>query len=166
MSIYYQVGDNRYAVTLTKREDGYEAEVEGKRYLVKAKEVKPGFLVLMINGKAHKCCVAKEKEIVHVFYDGGVYRLKSVERLGVPSRYERLSGDITSPISGKVVKVNVRPGDHVEGNQVLLVIEAMKMEYQIKAPYTGVVEKVHLKEGSQVDIGARLVDMRKEGSND
>ena len=43
-----------------------------------------------------------------------------------------------------------------------MTIEAMKMEYQIKAPYSGKIEAIHFKPGDQVEIGAVLVDMEKQ----
>ena len=47
-----------------------------------------------------------------------------------------------------------------------MTIEAMKMEYQIKAPYDGKVEKINFKEGDQVDIGAVLIVMEKQAKEE
>lgn len=57
--------------------------------------------------------------------------------------------------------VSAADGDEVNAGHVVLTIEAMKMEYQIKAPYAGKIEKIHFKTGDQVDIGALLVVMEK-----
>lgn len=163
MEHYYVFGDERYAISVKKNEEGYVVEARGKTYHVKYREVKPGFLQLQVDEKMHKCCVAREKEFRHVFFDGGVFRLRRVDRLAAGGAFARVSGDITSPISGRIVKVNVTEGQAVETDAVLVVIDAMKMEYLVKAPYAGTITKVHRKEGEQVDIGARLVDVKKAG---
>lgn len=58
---------------------------------------------------------------------------------------------------GKVLEICVTPGDTVESGDVLLVIEAMKMEQPIRAPYAGVVKAVSTEEGQRVNPGTPLV---------
>ena len=69
---------------------------------------------------------------------------------------------MSSPISGKVVSVKVKKGNSVKKGEVLMVIEAMKMEYLIRAPYTGKVKKVNFNEKDQVEIGQITVEVDKE----
>lgn len=63
-------------------------------------------------------------------------------------------------IPGMVTKVNVKPGDKVEENQVLAVIEAMKMETSVVARMNGVVDQVLVKEGSNVKAGELLFTIK------
>lgn len=58
---------------------------------------------------------------------------------------------------GNILKVMVKPGDSVKRGQVLLILEAMKMENEIVAPKDGVVQSVGVNEGNTVDTGASLV---------
>ena len=67
------------------------------------------------------------------------------------------SGDVTSPMPGKIVSVNVRPGDAVEQRALLVVLEAMKMEHRIEAPFAGTVKDVRITAGELVTGGATLV---------
>ena len=60
-------------------------------------------------------------------------------------------GLIFTPMPGKVVKINVKPGDEVTKGAVLLIVEAMKMENNIVAPKDGKIEKVNVKAGKMVD---------------
>jgi pyruvate carboxylase len=64
---------------------------------------------------------------------------------------------IGASIPGLVSKVNVKPGDVVEENQVLAIIEAMKMETSVVARMGGVVDKVLVSEGSNVKAGELLI---------
>ncbi len=67
---------------------------------------------------------------------------------------------VGSSIPGMVSKVNVKPGDVVEENQVLAVIEAMKMETSVVARMAGIVDQVLIKEGSSVKAGELLITLK------
>ena len=64
---------------------------------------------------------------------------------------------VTAPMPGNILKVNVNVGDKVKEGQVLVVLEAMKMENEIMAPKDGTVTQVVVSKGSTVDTGAPLV---------
>ncbi len=69
------------------------------------------------------------------------------------------AGAITSPMAGVVLSVNVADGEEVENEQLLIVLEAMKMENQIIAPGAAKVVKVHVKAGESVGEGQILVEL-------
>jgi 3-methylcrotonyl-CoA carboxylase alpha subunit len=66
-------------------------------------------------------------------------------------------GTVASPMPGRIVSVDVAPGDVVEARELLVVLEAMKMEHRIEAPAAGTVESVHVKPGDLVGGDAALV---------
>ena len=70
---------------------------------------------------------------------------------------EAVEGGLVAPMPGKVLMVTVSEGDHVSAGQVLVVMEAMKMEHQITAPGDGQVAEVRASVGDQVDNGELLV---------
>ena len=57
------------------------------------------------------------------------------------------------PITGKIISVNVKPGDRVEEGDVLCLLESMKMENPILAPVAGTVAKIELSPGQVVETG-------------
>ena len=64
---------------------------------------------------------------------------------------------IVAPMPGKIVRVGVKPGEVVQARQTVVVIEAMKMENELKAGRDGTVTEVPAREGASVDAGALLV---------
>lgn len=67
------------------------------------------------------------------------------------------SEQVVSPMPGNILNVNVKVGDTVKKGQVLLILEAMKMENEIMAPKDGTVTAVNVQKGSTVESGALLV---------
>ena len=77
------------------------------------------------------------------------------------SNTDTKNNDMTyySPMPGKVIKVNVKEGDDVKEGDVLCVVEAMKMENNIKAMTSAKVAKVFVAEGDKVDVKNILIEL-------
>jgi biotin carboxyl carrier protein len=67
------------------------------------------------------------------------------------------SSEIAAPMPGKIIKLNVQKGDAASVGQVLIVMEAMKMEYTLKASGAGKIDEVLCKSGDQVELGQALM---------
>ncbi len=66
-------------------------------------------------------------------------------------------GDVTAPVPGKVKRILVGPGDSVSKNQTVIVLESMKMEFEVQAPKAGVVDQVKIADGAQVNADDLLI---------
>lgn len=66
---------------------------------------------------------------------------------------------VSAPMPGKILAVKVKEGDSVKAGDVLLVLEAMKMENDIVAPQEGVVASINVKVGDSVESGAKLASL-------
>jgi biotin carboxyl carrier protein len=71
------------------------------------------------------------------------------------------SGGLTTPLPGVVVSVPVQVGQAVAAGAVLMVIEAMKMEHAITAPYAGSVTAIHFAQGERVPEGSELLELKR-----
>jgi len=78
------------------------------------------------------------------------------ERSSGTGHHSAHDGDIIAPMPGKVIAVDVAQGDTVEAGQRLLVLEAMKMEHALTAPFAGTVTELSVSAGSQVQVEALL----------
>jgi biotin carboxyl carrier protein len=89
--------------------------------------------------------------------DALVVELQDGARGAVPRKAVSGPVRITAPMPGKLVRVLVRPGDEVAAGQPLVVIEAMKMQNELRAPRATRVKELTAGEGQAVETGALLV---------
>jgi len=100
---------------------------------------------------------------LHLWLDGRLFmfRREEIRRRGVSDATEA-SADILAPMPGAVLEVLVAEGDRVERNQTVVLMESMKMELVITASRAGVVRRVSVEPGQQVDRGMRLLELGPE----
>jgi 3-methylcrotonyl-CoA carboxylase alpha subunit len=111
-------------------------------------------------GSLHKMRICLSESAYLLFYNGKNYTLKEEERFPKLRNREKL-GDLSAPMPGQVVSVNIKTGDDVEKGATLLTLEAMKMEHTIKAGCSGKVSQVLVTSGDQVMADQLLVVINK-----
>jgi biotin carboxyl carrier protein len=161
MFINYEHENHVYNVTIERRENNYFITYDNTEYKVEAEETRPGQLKIKIGDRLIKSVITEGEKEKFVFVEGEVFRVRPVELTGT-KKTKKKGGDLSSPISGKVVSVKVKNGDSVKKGDILMVIEAMKMEYLIRAPFDGNVKKVNFKEKDQIEIGQSTVELTKK----
>ncbi len=160
--INYEHENNVYNVTIERKDKYYFITYNNTEYKVEAEELKPGQLKIKIGDRIIKSVITEGEKDKYVFVDGNVFKVKPVELTGARKTKKKEEGSLNSPISGRVVSVKVKEGDDVKKDDVLMVIEAMKMEYLIRAPFDGKIEKVNFKEKDQIEIGQNTVEIKKK----
>ena len=95
---------------------------------------------------------------VWVFHDGAVFEVEPEGATARPRRAHRHES-LSAPMPATVIKVAVQPGDAVRRGDVLVVLEAMKMELPVRAPGDGRVSAVHCRPGQLVAAGVSLIDL-------
>ena len=139
----------------------YKVKVGGQTYAVDCAEMEGGMLHLLLNGKASQVTVTPVEGGFDVGLRGRVLNTQLADpRKAAVKRAAAAGGGnstISSPMPGKVIRVPVTPGMAVKKGQPLVVVEAMKMENEYKAPRDGMVASVHVKEGDTIEAGTRLV---------
>ena len=147
------LGPGRYALTL-----------DGQRHELDVVALANGGLSFLTGGESHEALVDTLKSgELQVLIDGHQTRLDIADERTLRSRAASSAfsvegkQEICAPMPGKVVRVLVKPGDVVTEGQGLVVVEAMKMENELKSPKAGTVLSVHTTEGVAVENGAKLV---------
>lgn len=120
------------------------------------------WISLEVAGERHTAVVAVGQHRTEVAYHGQRWVF---ERPDVFSDHAGVadSGAIWAPMPGTIVDVRVADGDQVEADQVLIVLEAMKMETPLRAPFAGTVVGLSVSIGMQVALGAMLCDIQAVG---
>ena len=91
-------------------------------------------------------------------------RAKQIEALTGAGHRGAVGGVVKAPMPGLVVRVEVSRGQTVAAGQGLVVVEAMKMENELRAQTRGIVEQIHVKAGDRVEKGAPLVTLAQPQS--
>jgi len=103
----------------------------------------------------------RDGDSIWVHWAGGTYRLRVARGAGRRAGAAAPAA-IASPMPGQVLRLSVAVGDRVERGQVLLVVEAMKMQLEVVAPHPGVVRALPFAPGDRVDAGVPLAEVRAE----
>lgn len=166
----------RYHVTINARTyvvdvDGGSVAVDGQRFEAHAAAI-PGTPLMhlllgtdswtvayqQLDGGSRRWALGAAGERVEV--DVQDDRAKQIESLTGGGRKAAVGGVIKAPMPGLVVRVEVTEGQVVEVGDGLVVVEAMKMENELRATVKGVVERVHVNAGDRVEKGAELVTLK------
>ncbi len=94
--------------------------------------------------------------------EGMSYRLAAVDPLYHAGEGGGADGGLTAPMPGKIIALLAEPGARLNKGAALLILEAMKMEHTIAAPFAGLVKAFRCAVGDQVKEGAELVDFEAD----
>jgi biotin carboxyl carrier protein len=101
--------------------------------------------------------VVRQKDRIYVWLGGRTFDFQIPSTDDVSAHSSAKSSDIRAPMPGTLIKLFVKEGDAVEEDQIVAVLEAMKMEHQLRAPFSGKVKQVTSAIGSVIDADAVIV---------
>ena len=114
MFINYEHNNHVYNVTVEKKDEDFFVTYNNTEYKLEAEEIKPGHLKIKIGDRVIKSVITEGNSEKFVFVDGNVFKVKPVELTAKKkSKKKKEEGDLSSPISGKIVDVKVKKGDKV-----------------------------------------------------
>ena len=160
-----EVGGRRLQVVVTRSGDGFAVSVDGKARQVDAARIDAHTLSLLVdmvwsNEVSIATDPASGQLSVHVGAIPVGVTLNGRRRWGRKDEGAAAGSGpqrLVAPMPGKVVRVLVKAGDLVAARQPVVVVEAMKMENELRAGREGTVAEIHVREGMSVDAGALLL---------
>ncbi|HBA92409.1 MAG TPA: hypothetical protein DCZ08_11935 [Anaerolineaceae bacterium] len=160
MHFRYQSGQQTVEVTLERSGDGFRAQVNGVEYAVEVLDRQPGVLSLRFDGRPLTFYWAQDGSRKWISQGGCTYWLDPPAQRA-SQRGSEVDGStaIRAPMPAQVRAVQVASGETVERGQVLLLLEAMKMEIQVKSPAAGRVNRLLAAAGQTVDRDQLLVEI-------
>jgi biotin carboxyl carrier protein len=140
------------------------AEIGGRVYELEVRETEPDDYLFFLNNAVHECRVnqrAAAKGVFDVNIRGRSYAVTLVDPKRLRSaqnsdRHQHGVAEILAPMPGKVVRVQIEAGATVEKGAGIVVVEAMKMQNEMKSPRDGVVVSINVKPGDTVNAGEVL----------
>jgi len=164
MQYEVEIGGRLRQVTVVRTGDAFAVTLDGRTRQVDVARIDEYTLSLVVDGVwLHDVTVSPEPT-------GGLIALVGATPVAVTLNDRRrarrgedsgASGSgpqrLLAPMPGKVVRILVNLGDAVRARQPLVVVEAMKMENELRAGREGTVAEIHIREGSSVDAGALLI---------
>ncbi|KPL19092.1 MAG: hypothetical protein AMJ92_04940 [candidate division Zixibacteria bacterium SM23_81] len=111
--------------------------------------------------------LARDREFRYISIDGKQFRVEEVRELPKDQAFLQMqsapaASAVVSPMPGQVVKIHVLQGEIVERSQTLAIVEAMKMENELKSPRRARVRKICASPGDLVDAGQPIVELELE----
>lgn len=161
MKLKAQLSGKDYEVSLSFNGGVATAEIDGRAYEVEVRELTGGRYLLIVGSKIYKCRVDPKRDSRNSFgvvVQGSAYeisvvdpkRLRTAQSSGA---HDHGVAEIVSPMPGKIVRFLVEAGARVEAGAGIVVVEAMKMQNEMKAPKTGVIVSINAASGATVNAG-------------
>ena len=164
MAFIARIGEKQSRVNVKEAGTSiYDVSVDGREYKVDAHKMEPTIYSLLVNGLSFEVDVGVNGSVYSVFVQGESYEIDLADEKRRRVTLGDLQGSavgrqvIAAPMPGKVVKILVKQGDKVKRGQGVIVVEAMKMENELKSPKDGTVGQIHVMEGQTVEASTRLL---------
>ena len=167
------IAEKTYRVELTRTSDSqtgdrqigeWSCKLDGCEWPADVVSIQNDVLSLLLDGKSYEIkqeTVGTEANIVvgHERFSVSVRDPRSFRSRKRAGASEQGVKKITAPMPGKVVRILAGVGAQVEAGQSVIVIEAMKMQNELKAPKSGIVKKLNVTEGAAVEAGQSLAEV-------
>ncbi|MEP6704225.1 MAG: biotin/lipoyl-containing protein [Acidobacteriota bacterium] len=161
MKLSAEIGKDTFEVEITREGEKVFADVDGRKYELEASEPEPGVLLLKHEGRIYEAVVSEKRgarDVVSV----RIGKTEHAVRLIDPKRLRTAGGatehpdgvaELTTAMPGKVVRILTSVGTAVEKGDGILVVEAMKMQNELKSPKAGIVKEIRVADGAAVAAG-------------
>jgi len=160
----FSVDEETLEVAYSAARDGsFAVSIGDADYRVIVRIAGDGFLEADVDGRRVAAKLERRDATWYVHTSQGDIQLDELPRFTLPGADE-FQGGLTAPMPGKVLATSVEVGSTVEKGQLLMVLEAMKMEHRITAPVDGTVTAVHANVGDQVGNGELLIMLDETSS--
>jgi biotin carboxyl carrier protein len=164
MAFIATLGEQSYTVEIEETgKSVYRVSVDGHEFVVDGKKTGRTNYSLIVDNRSFEIEVDNSEDEYRVLVDGRNYHVNLVDerrvRIGGAQSGTQLQGrqKVSVPMPGKIIAVLVSEGDTVEKGQGLVIVEAMKMENEVRSPIAGEVKEIKVAPGETVEGGAVLL---------
>ncbi|MFH1502145.1 MAG: biotin/lipoyl-containing protein [Candidatus Eisenbacteria bacterium] len=163
MEYEFSVAGEKHSVRLEGKPPNARVVIGEREYEVDWTQVPGGAVSMIVDGESRTARIARREGGLVVWVDGRRVDLDmgsaADEAVGSAGAGGGGSGIIKAPMPGSVVKVLVSEGQEVTAGQSLVIVEAMKMENEVRSPVAGVVKAVNVSEGDSVGTTEPMIEV-------
>ena len=157
MTYDVSIDGKSYRLDLSQVEGRWSCRLDGREVEVDAVLARPNVLSLRLGNKAYEVKCERVGADIHIWIGSRRFAAEVRDPRSLRSR-ARVSDDrgpkkLTAPMPGKVVRILLTAGTVVEAGEGVLVVEAMKMQNEVKSPKKGTIQKILVGEGTAVNSG-------------
>lgn len=164
-SIQFQQDEQRIQVKFKPHTQGFLAELNGQQYVFSGELLNAHLASVETPNQKQKISFSQSAEGISLFKDGRTYNFKRYQAQFSSDEAQGSDSNLKAPMPGAVTQVFVTANQSVKKDEVLLTLEAMKMEYAIRAPHDGIVLAAYFQKGDQVKAGDELVEFQAHEEN-
>jgi biotin carboxyl carrier protein len=151
------IDGRNYRLDLNRADGRWSCRLEGREVEVDAVLARPDVLSLRIGNQAYEVKCERVAGELHLWVGSARFAAEVRDPRSLRGRVRAVDDHgprkLTAPMPGKIIRVLVSPGDEVEAGAGVLVVEAMKMQNEIKSPKKGKIQKILVSEGAAVNAG-------------
>ena len=159
MNVSFWLDDREFRLNLTQTKQNDIVVSMGKnKYRVSVEFLGADEILLNIDGRVHDVIVTANNTSYTVYVNGRRFQIEkksALQILGAKTEKQR-KANVNTSMPGRIVKILMKEGDAVEEGQAVLILEAMKMQNEIKSPQQGRISKICPQAGESVETGALL----------
>jgi biotin carboxyl carrier protein len=170
MEFTYDVNGTVRRLTVEEKDGVYAVRDGDRRYTADIRRTSEGTLTMLVGGRAYAVLIARDRNRRIVRVNGREHVVREPDETpggGSDNAGRAADGGlkIKPPMPGKVIKVQVSVGEAVRKNQTLVIVEAMKMENEIRSAIEGVVTKILVAVGDLVDPERPMIELEAKCSD-
>ncbi len=167
MKYSLKIGKEILNFNLAESGEIFNIEFNEKKYNAELIKIDSNLYSMILDGQTCTVAIKKEGKSIEIFYKGDLFSFE-IPSARDKSSLENASGvdKISAPMPGRVVKVLKKVGDIIKEGDGLIVVEAMKMESELKSSIDGKVSEISVKDGDTVDLGAHLITVENDEKED
>ncbi|MBI9072073.1 MAG: biotin/lipoyl-binding protein [Melioribacteraceae bacterium] len=167
MKLVSRLGGEENIVDVTKLDSGkYKVIIDGEEMIIDVPHINHDKINILYDNKSLDYSYLKSEDMYELNYMDKNFEIELYDERRFNLRKAEFSNSgpekIKSSMPGKIVKLEVSEGDLVEAGQGILIMEAMKMENEVKCAKAGIIKKIYVKEGDAVEKSTVLVEIESE----
>jgi biotin carboxyl carrier protein len=157
MTYEVSIDGENHRLELSRAEGLWNCRLDGREVEVDAVLARPDVLSVRIGNKAYEVKCERVAGDMHLWVGSARFAVEVRDPRSLRGRVRAVDDhgprNLTAPMPGRIVRVLVKQGDEVEAGAGVLVMEAMKMQNEIKSPKKGTIQKIMVSEGAAVNSG-------------